>query len=96
MYSRLISSAMAGAMLLDGAFHHVPARVTFWLALPFTGCLALIWFPNAINEYTLGTWSRGGQIDTPTPPPLIAAFGWILLITVSAVLLSTFHRQQPL
>ena len=41
--------------------------------------LILIWFPEAIDDLTFGQWTRGGQIDTHTPPFLIAAFGWILL-----------------
>jgi hypothetical protein len=41
--------------------------------------LALIWFPEEINEYTLGLWYAGYKIETPTPAWLIATAGWSVL-----------------
>ncbi|MCX7413268.1 MAG: hypothetical protein NTW36_07510 [Planctomycetia bacterium] len=43
--------------------------------------MALIWFPDAIGGFT-GYVGRGGRIDTETPPFLVSAAGWILLIVV--------------
>ena len=40
--------------------------------------LALIWFPEELGSYT-GLVTRGGQIDTETPPGLVSAMGWFFL-----------------
>jgi hypothetical protein len=42
--------------------------------------LALIWFPEQIDDLTYGAWYRGYQIDTHTPGGAIAALGWLLLL----------------
>jgi hypothetical protein len=42
--------------------------------------LAMIWFPEQIDDLTYGAWSRGYQIDSHTPSGAIAALGWLLLI----------------
>jgi hypothetical protein len=42
--------------------------------------LALIWFPEQIDDLTYGAWYRGYQIDTHTPSGAIAALGWLLLL----------------
>lgn len=42
--------------------------------------LVLIWFPEKIDEYTFGTWTKGNRIDVHTPPLMIAIFGWMLLL----------------
>jgi hypothetical protein len=41
--------------------------------------LALIWFPEELGSYT-GLVTRGGQIDTETPPGLVSAMGWFFLV----------------
>ena len=41
--------------------------------------LALIWFPEELGSYT-GLVTRGGQIDTETPPGIVSAMGWFFLI----------------
>jgi len=42
--------------------------------------IVLIWFPEEVNDVTLGMWGDGPMIDRPTPPAIIAAFGWLLLL----------------
>jgi hypothetical protein len=42
--------------------------------------LALIWFPEQIDDLTYGAWYRGYQIDSHTPSGAIAALGWLLLL----------------
>jgi hypothetical protein len=41
----------------------------------------LIYFPDTIDDWTFGTFTRGGQIDSHTPPWMIAGLGWILSIS---------------
>lgn len=48
--------------------------------------LALIWFPEAIDDLSFGTWSKGAQIDTHTPPAAIAVMGWIVLLLFTGAL----------
>ena len=48
--------------------------------------LALIWFPEQIDDLTYGAWYRGYQIDTHTPSGAIAALGWVLLLLCVAAL----------
>lgn len=48
--------------------------------------LALIWFPELIDDLSFGAWTKGAQIDTHTPPAAIAAMGWILLLLFSGAL----------
>lgn len=67
----------------------------FWfVTLVFGPVLALIWFPEQIDDLTYGAWYRGYQIDSHTPSGAIAALGWfILLLCVSALFLARFpHR----
>ena len=69
----------------------------FWLVT--AGCaplLALIWFPEEIDEFTFGAWYRGYQIDSHTPPALIATMGWIvLLLFASALFVVRFFGPVP-
>ena len=65
-----------------------PMHTGLWLVS--IGCvplLALIWFPRQIDELTFGDWHRGYQIDAHTPPVLIAAIGWMVLLLFAAALL---------
>lgn len=48
--------------------------------------LALIWFPEQIDDLSFGTWSKGAQIDTHTPPAAIAVMGWIVLLLFTGAL----------
>ncbi len=42
--------------------------------------LMMIWYPEEINDFTLGSAVEGRTIDKPTPGFLISGFGWILLL----------------
>jgi hypothetical protein len=48
--------------------------------------LALIWFPEQLGSFT-GYVGRGGSIDTETPGWLVAGFGWLLLLGLTALVL---------
>jgi hypothetical protein len=54
--------------------------------LIFVPLLALIWFPEQIDDLTYGAWYRGYQIDSHTPGVAIAALGWFILLLVTGIL----------
>jgi hypothetical protein len=59
----------------------------FWIVtLVSAPVLALIWFPEQIDDLTFGTWSGGYQIDSHTPGVAVAALGWIFLILFALAL----------
>jgi hypothetical protein len=78
----LIACGYAFAMIVDaqGITPDV-AKGLLALLLP----LSLIWFPDAIGSFT-GYVGRGGRVDTESPPFLVSAAGWILLLVVPAVI----------
>jgi hypothetical protein len=43
--------------------------------------LGLIWFPEEIGSFT-GYVSRGGTIDSETPPFLVSFMGWLFLVLI--------------
>jgi len=92
MLSRLLSGTLSGATLLNCLIHHLPASVLFGLCLGFGGCILLIWFPEDVNELTLGSWTKGAQIDVPTPAFLIAGFGWAVLLALFIAINLGLHR----
>lgn len=57
----------------------VPSGVAA-VTLVFIPLLALIWFPEQIDDLTYGAWYRGYQVDSHTPAAAIAALGWLLLL----------------
>jgi hypothetical protein len=65
------------------AVARLPGKECFSLSLALFVALILIWFPRDVNEMTLGLWHAGYKIDAPTPPLMIAAVGWAILIAVS-------------
>lgn len=59
----------------------------FWIVTFVSAAiLALIWFPEQIDDLTFGTWSGGSQIDTHTPGAAIAAVGWFFLLVFAVAL----------
>jgi hypothetical protein len=56
--------------------------------------LALIWFPEQIDDLTFGAWYQGSQIDRHTPSGAVAALGWLfLLLFVLALFLAHFPSK---
>jgi hypothetical protein len=78
---------------VDCIIHHLPAAVIFAVLFAAAGCLVLIWLPANVNELTLGLWTRGVQIDTPTPAFLIAMFGWAVLLAMAIAIFIGLHRE---
>jgi hypothetical protein len=48
------------------------------LAVALLVPLGLIWFPEEVGGFT-GYVSRGGHIDSETPPFLVSFLGWLIL-----------------
>lgn len=67
----------------------------FWfVTLVFLPVLALIWFPEQIDDLTYGAWYRGYQIDSHTPSGAIVVLGWlILLLCVAALFLAPLSHK---
>ena len=62
----------------------------FWIVTLVSGpVLALIWFPEQIDELTFGGWYRGYKIDSHTPGVAIAAMGWVFLLLFALALFLT-------
>jgi len=82
MKSKIISGAIALAYLVTGSF----SQGSIW-TLRSTGglvlALACIWFSDAMGGY-MGGVGRG-RIDAPTPAFLVAACGWVLLVSTIIV-----------
>lgn len=81
--SRLLSLVAVAAAYVR--VWSVPAGIAV-VTLIVVPLLALIWFPEQIDDLTYGAWYRGYQIDTHTPGGAIAALGWFLLLLCVAAL----------
>jgi len=75
--SRVLSLVVAAAAY--ARVWSIPSGVAV-VTLIVVPLLALIWFPEQIDDLTYGAWYRGYQIDTHTPGGAIAALGWLLLL----------------
>ena len=59
----------------------------FWIVTLISGpILALIWFPEQIDDLTFGAWYQGSQIDRHTPSVAVAALGWLFLLLFALAL----------
>lgn len=81
--SRLLSLVAVAAAYVR--VWSVPAGIAV-VTLIVVPLLALIWFPEQIDDLTYGAWYRGYQVDTHTPGGAIAALGWLLLLLCVAAL----------
>jgi hypothetical protein len=63
-----------------------------WIVTLVSGpILALIWFPQQIDDLTYGTWYRGYQVDSHTPGAAVAAMGWAFLLLFALALFLAHH-----
>jgi hypothetical protein len=81
--SRLLSLVVVAAAYIR--VWSIPSGIAV-VTLIVVPLLALIWFPEQIDDLTYGAWYRGYQIDTHTPSGAIAALGWLLLLLCIAAL----------
>lgn len=80
--SRLLSGVIAAVgMMAMIVKHGSEGALDYFLFL--LAVLPLIWFPDAINDYAMGSWVDGYTIDNPTPPLMISLFGWIALLALN-------------
>jgi hypothetical protein len=81
--SRVLSLLVVAATYVRACW--IPSG--FWIVTFVSGpLLALIWFPEQIDDLTYGTWYKGNQIDSHTPGAAIAAIGWIFLLLFALAL----------
>lgn len=86
--SRLLSAAVAVSGLI-AAVTHFDRPTVFSYFLFAVVMLWMIWFPDVVNSFTEGSWVDGYRMN-PTPPALIAAFGWAALIAVNCYIFGLF------
>jgi hypothetical protein len=89
--SRVLSLAVVAAAYVRAWSIPSGLAVVTLIVVPL---LALIWFPEQIDDLTYGAWYRGYQIDTHTPGAAIAALGWLLLLLcVSALFFARLSHK---
>jgi len=67
-----------------------------WIVTVLCGpLLALIWFPEQIDDLTYGVWYRGYQIDSHTPGAALAVVGWVFLLLLLLALFLARHSGNP-
>jgi hypothetical protein len=84
-----LSQLLSGIIALLGlvvAFMRFDSQMLLKFCLFTVIELVLIWFPEEVNDYTIGLWIDGYKIENPTPPVMIAGFGWILLLLLNGAL----------
>jgi hypothetical protein len=78
--TRIIAVLIAIAYVVAMIVHeHEINRGVVYMCLTLLVPLALIWFSEELGSFT-GYVGRGGDIDTETPPPLVAFIGWFFLL----------------
>jgi len=74
-------------IILGDLWRALPSHNLLWAVVLCDGSAAgLIFFSKQLDDITFGTTLRGGQINAHTPAFLIAGFGWVLLLCLSALL----------
>jgi len=84
---RLLSRALSLGVVAACLWRAWDANLGLWyVSFGVVPILALIWFPEVVDELTFGTWHGGYRIDAHTPSFLIALMGWILLFLAAYAL----------
>lgn len=87
--SRVLSLAVSMIGMVAAAFQFHPERIVDYCII-IAAATALIWFPDAISYNAVRKWVDGYSIDNPTPPLMVAAFGWIALLVMEAYIFRMF------
>jgi len=88
-FSRALSLLVVAAAYVRALW--IPSG--FWIVTLVSGpILALIWFPEQIDDLTFGAWYGGSQVDSHTPGGAVAALGWIFLLLFA---LAVFLARLP-
>ena len=82
---RRIFSALVAAAYLPLAYDRFGINGTCSLALYLLLPLSCIWFSRTLGGYAGGDYARVSEHTKPTPPPLVAFCGWLLLALPAVV-----------
>ena len=75
--SRILALALSAAAVI----HAWPqGAYAFGVLFQCAFACVLIWFPQAVDDFTFGSTRSGHQIDSHTPAWMIATVGWVLLL----------------
>jgi hypothetical protein len=86
---RLVSLAVAVAYVIAAFAWEKSWTFALTVAAATLLPLALIWFPDFLGGLT--GWGTRASIDRPSPPPFVAAAGWLLLLGLPVLLLAVNH-----
>jgi hypothetical protein len=89
---RLISLAIAAAYVIAGFALEKSWAFTLTVAVATLLPLALIWFPEFLGGLT--GWGTRAPVDRPSPPKLVAAAGWLMLLGLPVLVLLLTHNRQ--
>lgn len=78
---KIFAVTVALGYLLAVVVHERALTPVAPLAIVLLVPLGLIWFPEELGSFT-GYVSRGGNIDSETPPGIVAFLGWLLLVLI--------------
>lgn len=63
------------------AVFNLESKEVFAITIGTIAPVLMIWFPEEVNNFTLGTGGIDGPvINKPTPAFLISVFGWLALL----------------
>ncbi len=87
IYLLFVALAIPIIMKGEDLFEHI--------FLPFIPLIpmAMIWFPDAINDFfNANTFTRGGPINKSTPIGCVVFFGWIYLLSIFSLVLYAYIK----
>ena len=76
--SKLVALGIAVVEVIAGFALEKSWAFALTLAVGALLPLALIWFPEFFGGLT--GWGTRARVDRPSPPKLVAAMGWLLLL----------------
>jgi hypothetical protein len=90
--SKLVALAIAVAVIIAGFALERSSAFTLTMAVGAILPLGLIWFPEFLGSLT--GWGTRAPVDQPSPPRLVAAAGWLLLLGLPALMLFLTRNHQ--
>ena len=89
---KLVALAIAVAEVIAGLALERSWAFAMTVAVGAILPLALIWFPEVAGGLT--GWGTRAPVDQPSPPRLVAAGGWLLLLGLPALMLFMTGNHQ--